>query len=839
MGGGVSLGTFSGAALSEAIKQQIVYGQYDTGKKDPNGKAILKPFEKITIDLFSGASAGAVSLAIMLRILVNPKDKFHLLGYRSYPKMRTDLEQKLAQQFGSILIDFKKEYPEKYEQLIAAQTIQEFQELIWSKKVNVDRFLGTGAFEKNMSDHAGFFDRSVIEELARDVFQFQTRSARLTNRVLLGDRVLFACTLANLSHTLKSSKRTHLSDTKKPSLIKALNDSSVDRIHSELRVFDLNFKTIHPSDHASFPLKWVQYHDASNLLLVQKDGEGNSYNKIIENLNSNNVWREITATAIASSAFPFAFEPVVLNRYRFEYGSSWSKELSGKESYPFTYVDGGIFNNEPVKDAFRLASFMDHSLEDKNFERQLIFVDPDVSDLENHFKIQAHEKLSVGRSIFSSKAKVSQKPPIIRILSGMTHILSAILNEAQSIEVGKITSLLEKFEHRDHHRRLLQNCIQHTCSEEQLNESIKFLKHELNKIREKLNLPLNALSLENEFRRIVHEDTAYLKTMLPEAPKDIDEAIHKFLLAKNKSKDTYLKAWLYILNCISLDVSLNLIAKTSQAKLIPIAPFNFYNIDEQYELMSLPGNGLAGFSGFASEAASNYEVAYGKFCANKIMEELELIAPNNQILPCPPPFDYSCYNVDIRTDLKNSIVKRFKEMLPYSVAKILPFLDGYLNESIQSFVDKNINGNSKISYFEFRIKVNNDRFSLRGFDEEGNKAHSKSIHPIQIHGDYFLITKLLFDFDEHQWMGTQTKYMQSFYLDKIKFFDDIPSVSIELPIMNVHSEAYLSPNPIFIADATAALNTEKMIDLNAACWELINEIAPLDEHLWGIDRWLE
>ena len=88
-------------------------------------------------------------------------------------------------------------------------------------------------------------------------------------------------------------------------------------------------------------------------------------------------------------------------------------------------------------------------------------------------------------------------------------------------------------------------------------------------------------------------------------------------------------------------------------------------------------------------------------------------------------------------------------------------------------------------------------------------------------------------------MGTHTNYMQSFYLDKIKFFDDIPSVSIELPVMNVNTEAYLSPNPIFIADATAALNTEKMIDLNAACWELINEIAPLDEHLWGIDRWLE
>ena len=54
MGGGVSLGTFSGAALSEAIKLLILHNQQ---------------YDKITIDVFSGASAGALTLVLMLRNL--------------------------------------------------------------------------------------------------------------------------------------------------------------------------------------------------------------------------------------------------------------------------------------------------------------------------------------------------------------------------------------------------------------------------------------------------------------------------------------------------------------------------------------------------------------------------------------------------------------------------------------------------------------------------------------------------------------------------------------------------------------------------------------------------
>ncbi len=56
-GGGVSLGTFCGAALSQAIKLILVHGR----------SAQRQPYDKVEIDVFTGASAGALSLAAMLR----------------------------------------------------------------------------------------------------------------------------------------------------------------------------------------------------------------------------------------------------------------------------------------------------------------------------------------------------------------------------------------------------------------------------------------------------------------------------------------------------------------------------------------------------------------------------------------------------------------------------------------------------------------------------------------------------------------------------------------------------------------------------------------------------
>jgi hypothetical protein len=62
-------------------------------------------------------------------------------------------------------------------------------------------------------------------------------------------------------------------------------------------------------------------------------------------------------------------------------------------------------------------------------------------------------------------------------------------------------------------------------------------------------------------------------------------------------------------------------------------------------------------------------------------------------------------------------------------------------------------------------------------------------------------------------------------------------LSLELPVMSLDSDAYLSPNPIFVADVRAGLNTTGYKELSAKNWELKSDVQPLDKHLWGKDKW--
>ncbi|MGH2404257.1 MAG: patatin-like phospholipase family protein [bacterium] len=89
------------------------------------------------------------------------------------------------------------------------------------------------------------------------------------------------------------------------------------------------------------------------------------------------VWRSIARAATASGAFPFAFPTVRLERRLADYARS--EIYDPDASREFTYVDGGLFNNEPVG----LAREMVEGLEaaDPRIERDRrihILVDPYV-----------------------------------------------------------------------------------------------------------------------------------------------------------------------------------------------------------------------------------------------------------------------------------------------------------------------------------------------------------------------------------------------------------------------------------------------------------------------------
>src|SRR5690606_33500871 len=137
----------------------------------------------------------------------------------------------------------------------------------------------------------------------------------------------------------------------------------------------------------------------------------------------------------------------------------WPEELAEKEKHPFTYVDGGTFNNEPIREGMRLASYIDNINSHVAFDRMLIFVDPMVGDMETQFRVNVHGSMGLSRSFLSGKAKIAQKSTFMRLVSKVPHMIAAILNEAQSIELSKISSVLERFENRQKMRAFYKATI--------------------------------------------------------------------------------------------------------------------------------------------------------------------------------------------------------------------------------------------------------------------------------------------------------------------------------------------------------------------------------------------
>jgi predicted acylesterase/phospholipase RssA len=836
LGGGVSLGSFSASALAESLKQLILFADYETGEKDASGRAIRKAYEAVEVDVFSGASAGAMSLAIMLRCLVNHRDKYTFLGFDNYMTLREAMEQQLLGQFGEVAYNIKTQQANKWESLVAVQTMQAVQAKMWTDEVSLDKLLGTGSSPKNMSEAASLVDRTVIDDLARKCFQFNKLGERLSYRShVLASRVLLGCTISNLNFTANCNKTI---DSSKNPFVTALNDASTDKVHSELRVFDFHFRPLTADEAKYCPLKWIQYHQADDLLIEQSDANGKAYGKYIRHIERNEVWREVAATAIASGAFPLAFEPVVLNRYQYEYGESWPSDLNHLTKYPFTYVDGGMFNNEPIREAFRLAAYLDNSVESSRqlFDRKIIFIDPNVTDIERQLSVNVHNKISVSRAIFSGKSTVGNKSSLLRIAAQVPHLLIAMLNEARKADAGHIHRVLERFAWRNEQRKFLQELMlvgYTVVSDKTIIAQRTAATAKLDEIRAQLALPNNSLQLQHEMLRCAREQALEIAARLPWGSEaTLISSLNDFIYRPNPSASPQAVAWSFVLALVGLDISLGLIAKSSNMDLVPIAPFDFYKND--YSLMRLPGGGLAGFAGFTSDAASSYEVRYGQYCAWRILQEVGLISSNAPAFPLPPAFDYKHFDQNLKIKVQNSVLKRIKEMVPKGIAAtMLPLVEGFLQDKVQSFVENNLVANAPRRAMEFRIRVGQELFSLRGFNFDGSTNKRFNLDALRADNFYYLICKLNYNTATLGFEGSNIGNGR-LYVDKVGLFDNTNKLTIALP--TVTPEMLRSPNPVFALDASVETAWGSLLDLPADRWLFYSEVAPLDEALWKDDN---
>jgi hypothetical protein len=338
MGGGASLGAFSGGAMAEVLRQ--LHANLDRSS-----------YDAVEIDVLSGASAGGMTLGLLVRGLADAHND---------------------------------------SDAAAVERVRTLMRRAWVEEIDIDRLVP----RPDMSEPASLFDRGAVDAIARDLLSW--REGETPRPRLLADRVCLGLTLLNYNGI-------PISLSPDP----ALDDALSTTLYRDYRVFCLDFG----ASERSAPTRWLRF-EASALARPQ-------------------AWRSLAATMIAGGAVPLAFEPVVLERVRSEFGALWPPELDEDDAFLFTHGDGGTFDNEPLRQAMRLIGFMDAPESPGTYDRVLISIDPNVSGSTHQLALSMNRSLTVNPDygLFDGE-DVVPADYAGRLLANASRVLTAIRGEA-------------------------------------------------------------------------------------------------------------------------------------------------------------------------------------------------------------------------------------------------------------------------------------------------------------------------------------------------------------------------------------------------------------------------
>lgn len=816
MGGGVSLGTFNGAALTQALKLLLLRGRDRSHE----------PYGRVLVDVFSGASAGSMSLAIMLRGLVHPD-----------PGRMAVARHRLTTEFGQA---FTALPPDAQERLLAAQVVQDIQEEIWVREITLKKLLGKGDEQARNRVHvtAGLVDRGAVEELARRYLSFPGPGIDLSHRKILADRVLFASSIANLSPILADARSEFPRDE---TGLLGLSDGLTSSVHRELRVFDLHFTDLFTAggtalddltDSDTFPRRWCRYHSGEKISDTDNTGRG------IGSLLEKRAWAKLAATSIASGAFPGAFEPVPLERRSYEYGetedgtgSLWPARLKDRDRHVFTYVDGGTFNNEPIREAFRLASFMDAQDPDGEFERLIVFVDPHFVVPDPSLRVPHH-----GRWLLDEPNRLlgamdgldlKRKASLDRILPAGISLLGAILNESRVIEADKVFRTRKRFSLRNEIREHLHRSLSTEPEVTALKELINRLSLLLSQDRAGVMIPAGALTLDGEVRRVVVEEGkegASLASLLDKTPAEI----HVFLSDPESGPSDELPAWLRALTFVAVDRIMDLEGKMEGSQLIAISPA--MDPADPGNLEELPGGLVSGFGGFTSEIPGRYEVEVARYCAQLFLEAGRRIEAGSS--PPRPVFsdaDRREYLRELADGLK-SLEGRLVHMIADSHVDILGAVPaGALRFFIEGRLARLARGKREKATYELRLEVPGKEYE---FDGEG--WGDQDLGPVKIGEKFYLITFATYTQGEPRpWSGHHVapgKRALSVDRDRRGPLTDKAFCTVRLPTKAMLDHAGHLPYPVWVARIE---KTDEGTRVPNDRWELLDEVDGLEGSILG------
>lgn len=611
MGGGVAMGSFSGSALTESIKLLILFG------KDKDEER----YEKVVIDSFSGASAGAASIAILIRCLLDYKPMMKLTSLKSKEKILDKVKKDYAIVDPEDLAHFKK-----HENAICAiQVAQEIQHLFWVESLHMKGLLknNKNTFRKREGEPFGLLDREYLVSVIKKMIVEPAVPDLNNTEILDKNRFMYACSLTNLLPMPLNSIELN-ADMTELNFLK----STASRNHTELRVFDFAF-TKEATDNTD--KRWIQITNPEYV-----GGGAHSFSIL-----DKSCWKTIAATALACGSFPLAFPSVSLKRYKKEYDfhndsekSLWPSQLREMikhinkdaninkntyfedqtvldyETFNFPYVDGGTFNNEPIKEVFRLMSFQDFYCENKNKTRLMLFVDPIVRK-EKYPAFNISSAKTMGRNNEKEFAFLKEFP---QLKNTVGTLLGAMINQGSIKEEEKIRGMTERFELQETLSLYLDN-VNVEPNDTLLDKAYETIK---NYLQEDI-ISLGTRDVNTYLKkRFDFMDDASKEYLFPkyknECPADKPMCFSKKMMhiksTENQSQVT--KFMLKLLSELALDTA----GKNPDVMKRSIFPLT---ADEKH-IIDLPGSDFEAFSGFASKSSREYAFAYGKLNAYLVLK---------------------------------------------------------------------------------------------------------------------------------------------------------------------------------------------------------------------------
>ncbi len=702
MGGGTSQGTFSGVALTEALKLLVLYG--DGGK----------PCEDVTIDAMSGASAGSITLAILLRTLMVPVEH------------EATADARLKRLHGKA---YSKAAPAIRRLLLALQSTQDQQWKLWARHAFIQALLGTwpGQDRSSRRTDAGLLYRRLLDDMAR--FYLDPQGINLDAAALLAPRVLFCCTLANLTPIRQHAERDLMPGPDPSRPLAALADALSSKSHRDLRVFDINLEALPQAvDPDTYPESWVRCHP----------GAGDASRHALD-LRTVEAWGPLAATAMASGAFPFGFAPISLTRHAWELPSQWPWEPAERPTHAFTYVDGGTFENEPLREAFRLAAFLDATHRD-GAERIVLFVDPNVSSLD-----QVSFRVPILRR-FGREGKPLKTPA--RLAAHVGTMFQAIRDQASAREADRAFSTRALFPLRDQQRRALWATVAPAGAPlaGSAGDALRALRSQCEELlhQRKSGLPASLLTLPAELQRVIDEELRATAPPAGLAALRDSARVHAFCDSPAPEQDPAADLWLYLLHCVFLDLSLDLSGKRP-ATIVPVAPL--WDPHDAGSAFDLPNEAVGTFAGFFSATAQRYTFRAGRHCAARFLQACGVI-PGSTPIPDRPTwrwpgedsgeFTEEAFRAEVRQGLE-PLLDRLREVV--DDADVLPVFDGLIARAVVKRVETGLEAGLEtrdrwLRSYELRLFVPGKDYVL--LDPQGKVA--TGFETTRLEGRYTLVT---------------------------------------------------------------------------------------------------